>query len=170
MARLRRDPKAYYEVLNLQPGASPSEVKLAYTFLKNACVRDPRLEKDRIEEAYDFLQDPTQKDDYDIAVVLATSPRNRSTNLGVIVVVALLLFAGFVFPGFLRPGPEPFMTGQELVSNARKTPLGEVIREEEGHRFPNGLTGPAYLVRGEDGTERWYPKSDIEAHYSTGGN
>ena len=72
MALGRRDPKRYYEVLNLQPGASPSEVRLAYTFLRNASQSNPRLPMARIQGAYDFLSN------HNAVVDLVRCARNAS--------------------------------------------------------------------------------------------
>ena len=141
------------------------------------CASAPLVTPEGQPEEPVFAYDRVVPSDVDQSLLIHDpwEPMNRSIyrfNSRVDKYFLLPLIRGyqFVFPGFLRPGPEPFMTGQALVSNAGRAPLGEVIREEKGHRFPNGLTGPAYLVRGEDGAERWYPKADLETHYSPGRN
>ena len=159
----RRDPKRYYEILNLQPGASRSEVRLAYTFLRNASRSNPRLPLARIQEAYDFLSNQGHKAGYDAPPSSRRGPSYRAVGLAV--VVALTAFGGLVFPGFLRLPPYPFVAGAHLVTRADEAPLGEVVRAEELHAFPNGFRDRAYLVKLPDGRERWFPASDLERHY-----
>jgi hypothetical protein len=79
--------------------------------------------------------------------------------------VILLLFAGFVFPGFLRPSPPPYHSGDRLLQNSDGVFLGEVVRRQTAHRFPRGQVADAYLVRLPHGEERWYPAGDLERHY-----
>lgn len=167
MPRNPRDPKGYYQVLNLSPGASSAEVKLAYTFLKNAWRTNRKLPRARIKEAYDCLTDPASRREYDSPSRRGGGPGPEQLRLtgAVILLAALLGFGGFVFPGFLIPGPDAFEAGDRLVSAVGETSLGEILRSEAVHVFPGGRTGEAYLVRLSVGGERWFPASDLERNY-----
>jgi len=171
MAGSPRDPLGYYRVLNLSPGANEAEIRLAYTFLKNAWQRDRKIPRSRIKEAYDCLSDPTLKASYDSGKRARAARGARGDRdwvaVGVAgsIMVALLLFAGLIFPGFLLPGPAQFASGSLLVRQKDQAPLGEIVRREPAHLFPNGGSGSAYLVRFADGSEHWYPSSDLENHY-----
>ena len=164
MSSAASDPSGYYRVLNLSPGATDAEVRLAYTFLKNEWQMNRKIPRARIKEAYDFLCDPNQKEAYDAGraedgggVMLRVT--------GAALLTGLVLFWAFVFPGVLQPGRATFHAGDRLHQARVGAFLGEVVRKEEGHRFPNGAAGDAYLVRLEDGSERWFPTTDLEAHY-----
>lgn len=167
MSRDPRDPKGYYAVLNLSPNASDAEVRLAYTFLKNAWRTNRRLDRRRIKEAFDVLSDPEQLAAYRRSRTRrpVISPDQRIYVLGGSAAALLFLIAAFLFPGFLRPAPEAFSPGDRLLNQRTMAPLGEVMRRETGHAFPNGGTGDAYLIRLEDGQERWFPVGDLEEHY-----
>jgi curved DNA-binding protein CbpA len=165
MARTQRDPLGYYKVLNLSPGANEAEIRLAYTFLKNAWQRDRRIPRSRIKEAYDCLSDSRQKAAYDSGKRSRGDRDMVAVGVSGAIMVALLLFAGLIFPGFFLPNPKPFASGTAVVRQKDQAPLGEIVRREPAHLFPNGVSGAAYLVRLADGTERWYPTTDLENHY-----
>ena len=166
MAGSPRDPLGYYRVLNLSPGANEAEIRLAYTFLKNAWQHDRKIPRAKIKEAYDCLSDPKLKGTYDSGKKRARSDREwAAVGVSGAIMVALLLFAGLVFPGFMLPRPTPFASGSLLVRQKDQAPLGEVVRRDPAHHFTNGGSGSAYLVRFPDGSERWYPTSDLENHY-----
>ena len=165
--RVRRDPKRYYEALNLQPGATPAEVKIAYTFLSNASQANPRIAMNRVQAAFDHLSIDKNKAKYDAGDVEAMARHERrSIHLpGILVLAVLFVFGGFIFPGFLLPGAPPHHSGDYLVNKLDRAPLGRIVQAEEAHAFPNGAQGRAYLVELTDGSQRWYPASDLEHHY-----
>ena len=166
MARDSRDPKGYYALLNLSPNASEAEVRLAYTFLKIAWGMNRKLNRAKIKEAYDCLSDADRCLEYRTAGKKKRgSPGNRVYVFGGSLALVLFLVGAFVFPGFLIPAADPFRSGDRLLHAGDMAPLGEVVRMEAGHRFANGLAGNAYLIRMEDGTERWFPTIDLERHY-----
>jgi len=165
MAATARDPLGYYRVLNLSPGANEAEIRLAYTFLKNAWQHDRKIPRSRIKEAFDCLSDPSLKGAYDSGKRKRADRDWVAVGVSAAILAALLLFAGLVFPGFLLPRPTPFASGSQLVRQKDQAPLGEIVRRDPAHRFPNGVSGSAYLVRFGDGSERWYPTSDLENHY-----
>jgi len=160
-----RDPLGYYQVLKLSPGANEAEIRLAYTFLKNAWQHDRKIPRSRIKEAYDCLSDPNLKGAYDAGKRSGPDREWVAAGVSAAILVSLLLFAGLVFPGFFLARPTPFEAGSLLVRQMDQTPLGEIVRRDPAHRFENGTSGSAYLVRFGDGSERWYPTSDLENHY-----
>jgi curved DNA-binding protein CbpA len=166
MARDRRDPKGYYAVLNLSPGASDAEVQLAYTFLKNAWRTNRKIDRARVKEAYDVLIDPKTRREYQNrrrgSVAL---DRTALYGAAVGLIVVLFAVAALLFPGFLLPAAQPFTIGDRLLNATDLAPLGEVIAVEPGHVFPNGGSGDAYRVRAHDGSEIWYPAADLEHHF-----
>ncbi|MGD8377774.1 MAG: hypothetical protein PVF68_16710 [Acidobacteriota bacterium] len=169
MSRDPRDPKGYYATLNLSPEASDAEVRLAYTFLKSAWRTNRKLDRRKIKQAFDVLSDAELRAAYRRSTTRrpAISPDRQIYVLGGSSAAVLFLIAAFLFPGFLRPAPEPFSPGDRLLNQRTMAPLGEVLRREAGHVFPNGGTGDAYLIRLEDGQERWFPIGDLEEHYRT---
>ncbi len=159
------DARGYYKVLNLSPGASREEVKLAYSFLKLEAKKHGKRPQRGVHEAYACLSDPRQKAAYDRwKRRSSTGPQRRIPILAGAFLV-LLLVAAVVSPGFMLPGPAPHPAGTDLVAREGGARLGEVLRRETAHIFPNGKMGEAYLVRLENGSERWFPASDLELHY-----
>jgi DnaJ-class molecular chaperone len=165
---MAHDARGYYKVLNAEPGASQEELDLAYGFLKYEAEKDGKAPDRKVQEAYDYLSDPAKKAAYDASgarVRDASETSGKRMLIFVGILVVLLLFAGFVFPGFLRPSPSPFHSGDQLVRESTGESLGQVVRREESHRFPGNVVGPGYLVRLSSGAEHWFPASDLERHY-----
>ncbi len=161
---MAHDSRGYYKLLGLEPGTGVEEVNLAYDFLKYESEKDGNAPDRKIQEAYACLSDPVRKAAYDIrGGDVAASGRNRVSY--VVLLVILFFFAAFIFPGFLKPSPGPFHSGDRLVRSTTGLFLGEVVRREEFHNFAKDQVGAAYLVRLPDGEERWYPGSDLERHF-----
>lgn len=55
-----------------------------------------------------------------------------------------------------------FRAGDTLSRMKDGTLLGEVLRLERQHRFPDGSTGPAYVVRSPDQSERVFDADELE--------
>jgi curved DNA-binding protein CbpA len=162
---MAHDSRGYYKLLNLEPGSGIEEVNLAYGFLKYESEKDGKTPDRKTQEAYACLSDPGRKAVYDTrrGDVEATA-RKQMTGYGVLLVI-LFGFAAFIFPGFLKPAPGPFHSGDRLVRSSNGSYLGEVVRREQFHKFPEEKVGTGYLVRLQDGEERWYPGSDLERHF-----
>ncbi len=162
---MAHDSRGYYKLLGLEPGTDIEEINLAYGFLKYESEKDGNAPDRKTQEAYACLSDPARKAAYDLrGRDVADSSPKRMTGY-VVLLVALFVFAAFIFPGFLKPSPRPFHSGDRLVRSTTGLFLGEVIRREEFHSFAKGKVGAAYLVRLSDGKERWYPGSDLERHF-----
>ena len=162
---MAHDSRGYYKLLGLEPGTDVEEVKLTYGFLKYESEKDGNTPDHKIQEAHACLSNPVRKAAYDIRRGDAAAPgRNRMIRY-VALLVILFVFAAFIFPGFLKPSPRPFHSGDRLVRSSDGFFLGEIVRREEFHKFPRGKMGAAYLIRLPDGEERWYPGSDLERHF-----
>ena len=162
---MAQDSRGYYKLLNLEPGSGIEEVNLAYEFLKYESEKDDKAPDRKTQEAYACLSDPGRKAEYDIrgGDVDATT-RKWMTSYWVLLVI-LFAFAAFIFPGFLKPGPGRFHSGDRLVRSSNGAIFGEIVRREQFHKFPQDRVGAGYLVRLQDGEERWYPGSDLELHF-----
>ena len=63
----KSDPLGYYAALNISPGASREEVRLAYRFLKKSYLetRNRKIDISKAQAAYEMLNDPKRKSAYD---------------------------------------------------------------------------------------------------------
>ncbi len=161
-----QDPRGYYDILRLSPGASLEEIEQAHQALEQGWRRDRNIPRFQIQEAYRFLSDPENKSAYDAQRGPGPKPppKTRTMMLGGIMVF-LFVIAGFVFPGFLLGGPEQFNAGDVLVHSNGKGTLGVVIMVQLSHHFPNAMIGEAYLIESPAGEQRWYPAGDLERYY-----
>ncbi len=162
---MAHDSRGYYKLLNLEPGSGIEEVNLAYGFLKYESEKDGKAPDRKTQEAHACLSDPGRKAAYDTrrGDVEATA-RKRMTSY-VVLLVILFAFAAFIFPGFLKPAPGPFHSGDRLVRSSNGSFFGEIVRREQFHKFPKEKVAAGYLVRLPGGEERWYPGSDLERHF-----
>jgi len=55
-----------------------------------------------------------------------------------------------------------FRAGDTLSRMVEGSPLGVVVRTEKRHVFPDGSTGPAYVVRGADQREGVFDADELE--------
>jgi hypothetical protein len=55
-----------------------------------------------------------------------------------------------------------FKPGDQLVGMGNGPALGTVLRGEKGHTFPDGTTGPAYLLQAPDGGQRFVDADELE--------
>ncbi|MBI3450344.1 MAG: hypothetical protein HY049_15695 [Acidobacteria bacterium] len=154
------DLKGYYRILKVSPEAPPDEIRLSYALVRQD-ANGPHLK--RIEEAYETLKDPAKKAAYDREGFERPDPLKSPVTLAATVVVFIAILAAIYGPGYLR-SRKSFQPGQTLVDVASGREFGSVVRFEDSHRFPQGSSTPAYLVRmpGAEG-ERWYPAYDLQA-------
>jgi curved DNA-binding protein CbpA len=162
---MAHDSRGYYKLLNLEPGSDVEEVKLAYGFLKYECEKEGAKPDRKLVEAYACLSDENRKAAYDTLrgnVVGSTQKRLRGYS---VLLVILFVFAAFIFPGFLKPSPDSYNSGDRLVRTSDGSFFGQIVRREQFHAFPNDKVAGGYLVRLPGGEERWYPASDLERHF-----
>jgi DnaJ family protein A protein 2 len=103
-----------YEILGLQKGASPEEIKKAYhkSALKNHPDKGGDAEQfKKVQEAYSVLSDPAKKAHYD-----QTGQIGPSEGMGGIDLSQMFggMFGGFPFPGF--SGPRQGMGGNIRIN------------------------------------------------------
>jgi hypothetical protein len=55
-----------------------------------------------------------------------------------------------------------FKAGDRLARMGEGTPVGEVVRTEAAHAFPDGTSGPAYVLRTPAGEERVLDADELE--------
>jgi hypothetical protein len=55
-----------------------------------------------------------------------------------------------------------FRPGDRLARMGEETPLGEIVRTDNAHAFPDGTTGPAYVLRTPSGEERTVDADELE--------
>lgn len=55
-----------------------------------------------------------------------------------------------------------FKPGDQLTRMSDEAPLGLVIRLEKTHTFPDGTTGPAYLLQVPEGGQRFVDADEVE--------
>jgi hypothetical protein len=83
-------PRNYYQVLEIDPGASPEEVKKAYkklarTYHPDLNPKRPRSAADRfrrLQEAYDVISDPMSRQQYDQEQGFAPARRSQPEHQG----------------------------------------------------------------------------------------
>ncbi len=161
-----QDSLEYYAILRLAPGAGLEKVQEAYEVMEAKWRQHRDVPRFRIQEAYRCLSDPDAKAAYDAQRGPTAGPPSKTRPLALGgVMLFLLVVAGFIFPGFLLGGPEPFRAGDVLVHVNGRDVLGTVRRLESSHHYPNAMIGEAYLIESPTGERRWYPAGDLERYY-----
>jgi len=159
----KHDPKRYYALLNVSPGASDVEIRLAYKFLKQA-HKDGKKVSDigRIREAYTTLSDRDSRARYDGATKRAAGPsRLGSTWAALSVAVVFAVTIGLVFGSQLTAPFVSFDRGDKLYWKSTRKPLGTVLEYEESHEFPEAPTQAAYRIQFGSGEVRWFGAADL---------
>jgi hypothetical protein len=168
------DPLGYYKALNIGPGASQQEIRLAYKFLKRAYQEEhKRLDIGQIQRAYETLTDVRKKQQYDEGELrrrerrAAAVSRLNSVGLLIVLVVMFCLMLGIFYGPTIKARLVHFNTGDELVWSVDNRTLGTVLSYEPNHKFPNFVVAPAYKI-GPPGDEEpiWYPARDLERYCS----
>lgn len=175
----KSDPLGYYAALNVSPGANDIEIVLAFKLLKRAHLeRRKSLDIGLVQEAYDVLRVPSQRNLYDQGKIarrggrtfVAKRPRSSERTRGIVTlaVLAVILVAvlAVIYGSSIRATFIRFDPGDTLYRTGNVRPLGSVVQYDEHHVFPNGADVPAYRIKSAStGAEKWYPASDLERHY-----
>lgn len=162
----KRDPKGYYAVLNISPDAGQQEIRLAYTFLKQAFKDGKRkLNIGLIQAAYETLSDSERRDLYDRRGS-SSRPDGKSRLHSVPLLVTLLLvFLGvlaFAVGPIIKAHFTTFDAGSDLVWKRTGKPVGVVRTYDPAHEFEGGAASPAYQIEirpGEDPV--WFAAWDL---------
>jgi hypothetical protein len=180
----KSDPLGYYAALNISPGASREEVRLAYRFLKKSYfeTRSRKIKISKAQAAYEMLNDPKRKSAYDRGDVSAaraggavpaepgTDWKERLRKYGAVTAVVLVVvLVGLVYTFYgsaIRGAFNHFEQGDTLYRPGGTMPLGTVELYESDHVFPNGRTGNAYRIRpAAGGDPLWYPARDLDRYF-----
>ena len=154
------DLEGHYRILKISPDASPDEIRLSYAMAKQNASGS--LLK-RIEEAFDILRDPDRRSAYDREGLEGSDVLRKPATLAAILALLLITLAAVYGPEILR-GMKTFKEGQKVSETRTGREFGTVLRFDPAHRFPQGSTLPAYLVRmAETGEDRWFPAYDMQA-------
>jgi curved DNA-binding protein CbpA len=162
----KRDPKGYYAVLNISPEASHQEIRLAYSFLKQAYKDGKKnLNIGLIQAAYETLSDSEQRDLYDKGGASSRSggrSRLHSVPLLVTLLVVLLGVLAFAVGPVMKAHFTTFDAGAELYWKRTGKPVGVVLAYDPAHEFESGAATPAYQVEIRSGAEPvWFSAWDL---------
>ena len=164
-----RDPKGYYEILRVSPGAGRQEIHLAYIFLRDAYKNGQKsLDITTIRLAHKTLRDPVLRRQYDSGPTprfrLLTRPGGGSRlNSGALVVGLVVVLLGvLVFAFDLQAHFVTFEVGSDLYWKKTSKPLGTVLDYSQEHRFDDGHGSSAYQIQLDAGGEpTWFPALDL---------
>jgi hypothetical protein len=161
----KRDPKGYYAALNISPDAGQQEIRLAYTFLKQAFKDGKRtLNIGLIQEAYETLSDSEQRDLYDRAGSPRPDGKSRLHSVPLLVTL-LLIFLGvlaFAVGPVIKAHFTTFDAGAELYWKRTGKPVGVILAYDPAHEFETGAATPAYQVEIRSGEEPvWFSAWDL---------
>jgi curved DNA-binding protein CbpA len=173
-----RDPLGYYTALNVSPDASAAEIRLSYEMLKQAYHGGRKqLDISRIRAAYKTLSSPGGRKAYETGRAIGQEDRkNAIEELRTFVAshrlpIAVALLALGIVGLLTLVGPDlrasfvSYDAGDELYWVDHQRPLGTIESFEEHHKFPTGVTSPAYRIKPSEGGEpAWYPARDLERH------
>jgi curved DNA-binding protein CbpA len=169
------DPERYYAVLNVSPGASAQEIKLAYEFLKRAHHAGGKVNDiPRVLTAWEVLSDPAKRKEYDEggetnAGKLRQALKAVRAGLGskaalVVATVAFVALVGLLFaPGWVTQ-LRSFSPGDHLVWKANGAPIGRVVTYEPNHEFPGGVRAAGYRIQKDSGEPVWMPARDLQRY------
>lgn len=180
MSRPHRDTRGYYRALGVSPRATGEEIRLAYEMLTGAAEPDQSdfgMERpappdpsqiNEIERAWLVLKTPARRRQYDQQETagyrfLGMSFKLDDSRVLAACVVLLVGILAFVWVPLYGSRFRSFSPGDHLVDTSGR-PFGAIVRTEERHPFPGGITAEGYLVEESGSRElRWYPANDIRA-------
>lgn len=163
-----RDSKRYYRALQVEPDASEDQIQLAYERLEETSPGQRGASWSQIARAYAVLINPAARRAYDQLErqrPRASHHRRMLNDARLLAVCAVLLVGilGFVWVPLYGSRLRSFSPGDALVT-MQGQPFGTVVKTEERHTFPTGLSAPAYLVAVHgSGDLRWFPMNDLKA-------
>jgi hypothetical protein len=163
-----RDSKGYYRLLQVETGATREQIQLAYERLEEMSPAQRGGGWSEITRAYSVLINPAARRAYDQVETQRLRVRRRpqvlnDVRLLVACVVLLVGILGFVWVPLYGSRLRSFSPGDALVTR-HGSPFGTVVKTEERHTFPTGLSAPAYLVAVHgSGDLRWFPMNDVKA-------
>jgi hypothetical protein len=168
-----RDGKGYYRLLQVALDASEEEIQLAYERIEELPDSARGAAWSEITRAYSVLKNQASRNAYDrmeTGPLHTTVRRRRATRLNlnnarVLIVCGVLMVGilGFVWVPLYGSRFRTFTAGDALVTT-QGAPFGTVVKSEEDHTFPTGVSSGAYLVSVHGtGELRWFPMNDIKS-------
>jgi len=167
------DPKGYYAVLNVAPTADPTEILLAYKFLRASHREGKKIRNvGKIQEAWTTLGNPDRRAQYDQGearrggILHDARGRSRLNSSGLLVALSLVFVITFgivLGPDLLAP-LKSYDVGDDVYWKKTRQPIGVVIAHDDAHPFPEGATQAAYQIRSASGVERWFAAADLHRH------
>lgn len=166
-----RDPNGLYAALNVSPGASQQEIRLAYTFLRQA-YKDGRRSLDigKIRLAHQTLGNPVERRRYDagkpsrfarFARPDGTTHLN-SVPLLIAMIAILVCVTAYTAGPFVQARFVTFDTGEDLYWKETGRPLGTVLEFAASRELSDGRRAPAYLIdMGTEADPIWFPALDL---------
>lgn len=185
--------KNYYKILNIERNANKDEIEKAYglAIAKVNPHTDPVRAKD-IEVGHQALMDDATRKKYDDLLlkqemaVAEITYRTTRPNIAKIakgegkggvarwqIALLTVCLLGAIPAGFyIATAYWFYFRSFEINDPIYEMGTGEYVgildSYEKNHSFPpNNVQAPAYRVRFHDGEEKWFPKSDLQAMYST---
>jgi len=165
----KNDPQGFYAALNVSPGASRQEIRLAYEMLKQARKSgNRRVDVGRIEAAYGVLGDQQRRRQYDGGRARSRKRSGPTWLHSIPLLLGLMvIFLGLLWVAFaprIRGHLVSFDVGDELYWRSTHKALGAVVEVETRHEFAEGVQSPAYRVQPTSGAEpMWLPARDLNA-------
>jgi len=163
-----RDPRGYYKALGLSSGTTQHEIRLAYTFLKDAYKQGRKSMKiGEIQAAYDILHDPVSRKEYDSRNLSASKPEARNGlrlgSRGLLAVLLLVLagVAAWALAPEIKARTVSFEVGDDLMWSRTSKPLGVVLEFADEHSFPEGGVDSAYKIQPASGEAVWLAARDL---------
>lgn len=168
---IHRDSQGFYRTLGVPIDASREEIQRAYERLEEMPPGLRSCTMGQLSRAYSVLMDEACRRSYDqieMAPRQTIVRRKRRKSLladprvlvaCIVLLVGILTFVWYpLYGGRLRS----FSPGDRLV-DLQGASFGVLVEIDETHRFPGGITAPAYLVEMSSSKElRWFPADDIK--------
>jgi len=166
-----RDPEGLYAALKVSPGASSQEIRLAYTFFKQAYKKGRRSANiGKIRLAYQTLGTPATRRRYDagkqsrFAALTRSDGRSRLNSVPLLIALAVILAGAtaYTLGPIVQARFVTFDAGESLYWTETGRPLGTVLELAEAHEFSDSRREPAYLIDlGAGGEPVWLPAHDL---------
>lgn len=138
----------YFEILNLQPGASKDEINTAYYAILERLPENPTEEESehiqQIKHAWSILQRnyrPVARQR-----VVARKRRGLVPMLGLTAMVLAIVFFTLNYQS-IRLAVVEYQPGDVVRWTNKSEPYGKVLRYDPMHRFHAGEPSPAYEIR-----------------------
>jgi hypothetical protein len=172
-ANKKSDRQGYYAALNVSPGATETEIRLAYEMSKQAHKARGRRPPPKVREAYEVLSDPEQRKAYDVGpaplfgFLKRPDGSSRLDSVPVLIgsVVVLIVALLFTFGAEIKLHFTQYEVGDELYWKSTSKLFGVIEAYEGEHPFADGTRMAAYRVLSvADEKPSWHPARDLHRY------